>query len=218
MVCGTIRVNGRENINVNALRGVTAFVPQDDVMHRELTCLENVAYQAKLRLPPQLRDFTGPGWAEAEAEALLADMGLAHVKHSIIGDESTRGISGGQRKRVSIAMELICRPSLLFLDEPTTGLDATTSQGVVDMVSKYAHEHACTTAAVIHQPRFETLQIFDRIILLASGGYLVYAGPTSSVVSYFTNELLVTFPNEANPADILMDAMTVESAEELANV
>merc|ERR1740121_3301207 len=156
MVCGTIRVNGRENINVNALRGVTAFVPQDDVMHRELTCLENVAYQAKLRLPPQLRDFTGPGWAEAEAEQLLADMGLAHVKDSRIGDENSRGISGGQRKRVSIAMELICKPSLLFLDEPTTGLDATTSQSVVKLLTKYARDRSCTTMAVVHQPRYET--------------------------------------------------------------
>lgn len=121
-------------------------------------------------------------------------MGLSHVKDQIIGDETTRGISGGQRKRVSIGMELVSKPSLLFLDEPTSGLDSTTSHEVVKIVTSLAKETSCTSVAVIHQPRFETLMLFDDVFLLATGGYLAYAGPTNTVVDYFEKELGVKFP------------------------
>jgi hypothetical protein len=140
---------------------------------------------------------------------------LHHIRDSKIGDEKDRGISGGQRKRVSIAMEMVSYPSLLFLDEPTSGLDSSTSHSVVEMVERFAKESNCTSIAVIHQPRFDTLQLFNQIVLLATGGYLVYSGPATKVVTYFKEELGVDFPPMANPADVFMDAITLESARHM---
>lgn len=147
---------------------------------------------------------------------MLEMFGLSHVKDEQIGNETVRGISGGQRKRVSIAMEFVCRPALLFLDEPTSGLDSTTSHAVVKLITANAHHNLCTTAAVIHQPRLETLMEFDYVILLATGGFLTYAGSTRNVATYFSNVLKVTFPPHANPADVMMDAMTLDSAADMA--
>lgn len=211
VVTGQVVINGAKNIGLSNLRGITGFVPQDDVMHRNLTVFENVCFSAELRLPQERRKVAG--WAKDEAMRVITQIGLAHVKDSIIGDENKRGISGGQRKRVSIAMEFVSMPKILFLDEPTSGLDSTTSHAVVEMITQFAEESTCTSIAVIHQPRFETLCLFDQVILLAAGGFLAYAGPTTKVVQYFTEVLGATFPPIANPADTVMDIISLDSAK-----
>eukprot|EP00929_Paragymnodinium_shiwhaense_P007016 TRINITY_DN110974_c0_g1_i1.p1 TRINITY_DN110974_c0_g1~~TRINITY_DN110974_c0_g1_i1.p1 ORF type:complete len:1243 (+),score=129.46 TRINITY_DN110974_c0_g1_i1:79-3807(+) len=215
-VVGDILVNGGNNgVGLQQLRGITGFVPQDDVMHRSLTCLENMKFQAMLRTPSEYRG-SARDFATKEAHRILAMLGLGHVANTIIGDESVRGVSGGQRKRVSIGMELVARPSLLFLDEPTSGLDSTTSQLVVELVTRISQENKCTSLAVIHQPRYETLQMFDMLVLLATGGYLVYAGPTDKAIGYFKDKLSLVFPEMSNPSDIFMDAITLDSAKVLS--
>jgi ABC-type multidrug transport system ATPase subunit len=213
VVTGQIGINGLwGEVSLSQLRSVTAFVPQDDVMHRTLTCLQNVSFQAELRLPKAAR---GTGTAEDEARRVLQTLGLAHVADTIIGDENIRGVSGGQRKRVSIAMELVARPTLLFLDEPTSGLDSTTSHAVVETIVDVSKASGSTSLAVIHQPRFETLSLFDQVILLASGGHLVYSGPTKDAMKYFQQELGVVFRPQANPADTFMDAISLDSGKAL---
>jgi len=215
IVTGTIRANGSlgNGRTAKELRSVTGFVPQDDVMHRNMTVEENVRYQAMLRLP-RPREVVGIAARGQQVEdavnRVLCQLGLEaqELRHTLIGDEHVRGVSGGQRKRVSIAMELVAEPSLLFLDEPTSGLDSTTSHSVVREFTNAARSSNCTTLAVVHQPRFETLLQFDRLILLAAGGYLVYSGPTRQVEEYFQGVLGVTFPQKANPADVFLDAIS----------
>ena len=123
---GKIYINGLPN-NVANLSNLVGFVPQEDVIHRELTVRETLKSYALLRLPNYFPYMSVERVVSDVIEALQLDQ----VSDSIIGDEKTRGISGGQRKRVNIGMEMVADPSLLFLDEPTSGLDSTTTFAVV---------------------------------------------------------------------------------------
>ena len=128
-VSGRLFANGElipEGIEARS-KNATGFVPQDDVMHTNLTVYENVYFSARLRLPPA----TQAQELDATVEQVLKDVQIWHVKDTPIGNAELRGISGGQRKRASIAMELVGRPSILFLDEPTTGLDASAAHSII---------------------------------------------------------------------------------------
>ena len=134
-VSGRVYANGEliaEGIEGKA-KNATGFVPQDDVMHTDLTVYENVYFSARLRLPPD----TAPQEVVATVEQVLKDVGIWHVKDTPIGNAELRGISGGQRKRASIAMELVGRPSVLFLDEPTSGLDASAAHAIIKQLGEF---------------------------------------------------------------------------------
>jgi ABC-type multidrug transport system ATPase subunit len=110
---GAVRINGSEVAGLTQIAKLVGFVPQEDVMLRELTVRDNISFSAKYRLPAAL-----PRQAvEAKINHCINELGISHVQHSVIGDERTRGISGGQRKRVNIGIELVADPSILFLDE-----------------------------------------------------------------------------------------------------
>eukprot|EP00439_Symbiodinium_sp_Y106_P024247 s5997_g2.t4 len=202
-VSGKLTVGGRPADDLRFLQNVTGFVPQDDVLHGELTVAENLRFQASLRLP------AGRTREEVDAcvTAVAKDLNLSSLLNARVGTPERRGVSGGQRKRVSIGMELVAQPLLLFADEPTSGLDSTTSHEVVRCLNGAAARLNSTVVAVIHQPRYETLRLFDDLVLLAYGGCLVYAGPTEDAVEHFKTRLHVTFSNNTNPADILLDAI-----------
>lgn len=214
-VNGRLLVGGRSSDDLRFLQNVTGFVPQDDVLHGELTIHENIHYQASLRLPvgTTALDING------HVQQTIADLNLAAIAQSRVGTAEKRGISGGQRKRVSIGMELVAQPLLLFADEPTSGLDSTTSHEVVRCLNTAAGRLGTTVIAVIHQPRFQTLNLFDSLILL-SGGNLVYAGPTDCAVEHFTSRLQVELPPNTNPADIMLDAIQPphEAAERCVDI
>ena len=132
-VSGRLFANGEpipEGIEAKC-KNAAGFVPQDDVMHTNLTVYENVYFSARLRLPPdtEARDVVDT------VEQVLKDVGIWHVKDTPVGNADLRGISGGQRKRASIAMELVGRPSVLFLDEPTSGLDASAAHSIITRLS-----------------------------------------------------------------------------------
>merc|ERR1719217_1833626 len=110
---------------------------------------------------------------------VLGKLHIEEIAESRVGSAEKRGISGGQRKRVSIAMELVTKPHLLFADEPTSGLDSTTSHDVVKSLNESALQDGTTVVAVIHQPRYDTLCLFDDLILMGVGGCLVYADSTA---------------------------------------
>lgn len=189
-------------------KNASGFVPQDDVMHTELTVYENVYFSARLRLPPDtdLKDTA------ARVETALKDVGISHVKDTLVGNAEIRGISGGQRKRCSIAMELVGEPSVLFLDEPTSGLDAAAAHSMVKLLCDKSSLR-CTTIAVIHQPRWQTLECFDQVVLLATGGFLVYSGAIADSVTYFTEALKAKIPAMANPADCFLDFIDTTSSD-----
>lgn len=158
---GHIMLNGKpdELSNYSKLIG---YVPQEDIMLRDLTVLDILLHSASMRLPID--------WSKESVKTkvfeIISFLGLSHVAQTIIGDEETRGISGGQRKRVNIGMELVAEPSVLFLDEPTSGLDSSTSFEVCANLREIAEQQGITIAAVIHSPSPATFKQFHDFLLL----------------------------------------------------
>mmetsp|Transcript_20661 Transcript_20661/g.57380 ORF Transcript_20661/g.57380 Transcript_20661/m.57380 type:complete len:556 (-) Transcript_20661:327-1994(-) len=198
---GTLEVNG-ENASLKDFRSSVGFVPQEDIMLRELTVEENIRHSAFMRLPNRMS-------REDKLERIyqtMESLDLLHIRNSVIGDELVRGISGGQRKRVNVAMELVADPSLLALDEPTSGLDSTTSSSLCETLSELAMK-GVTVAAVIHQPKIEILQKFSNVLLLGVGGRTVYMGRTENMESYF-DSIGFPLPPQTNPADFYIDVIS----------
>ena len=197
---GEILINGKLD-SVHNYSPWVGFVPQDDIMLRELTVFENLAFYAELRLPPAME--------QAEKDRIVSSvidvLGLSHIAHSPIGDETTRGISGGQRKRVNVGMELVSWPSLLFLDEPTSGLDSTTSMDLLKGLRASA-DAGCNVVVVLHQPSFPLYCLFHDVLLLGRGGQTVYLGPSDEALAYFES-LGFVMPELYNPADFFMDVI-----------
>ena len=200
-VTGEIRINGKVDRMENH-RDLMGFVPQDDIVHEDLTVKENLIYAANLRLPTS----TTRKEKLALVEATLKMLQIYHVRHSIVGSVSKRGISGGQRKRVNIGMELVAKPAALFLDEPTSGLDSTSSEVILDSLKRLTR-FGMTVITVIHQPRYSIFRRFDRVLLLGKGGRTVYEGPSERAQDYFLN-LGFKCPDGENVADFLMDVMS----------
>jgi len=148
------------------------MVPQDDVLFPHLTVRENVMHAARVRLPRT--------WETARVAAFvdlrLADLGLTAVLHSVVDDGviGSRGISGGERKRTSIAVGMAAAPFLLLVDEPTSGLDATSALQVCRLLKRLA-EGGLTVVVVLHQPRTEIWEAVDRVVLLQRGS-VVFEG------------------------------------------
>jgi ABC-type multidrug transport system ATPase subunit len=177
---GEVLIN---NINLHTerskLEGVIGLVPQDDLLIEELTVYENLYYNAKLCF----KDKT-----EEEIDALvnktLQNLGLYDRKDLKVGSPLKKTISGGQRKRLNIALELIREPAILFVDEPTSGLSSRDSENVMDLLRELALKGKLIFV-VIHQPSSEIYKMFDRMIILDTGGYLIYYGNPVEGVMYF---------------------------------
>lgn len=193
---GTITYNGRKFSN--SMKRNTGFVTQDDVLYPHLTVTETLVFTALLRLP---NSFTKQEKI-LQAESVITQLGLTNCKDSIIGNTLLRGVSGGERKRVSIGQEMLVNPSLLFLDEPTSGLDSTTAQRIVSCLWELANKGK-TVVMTIHQPSSRLYYMFHKVMLLSEGSS-VYFGKGSEAIKYFSN---VGFsPAVAmNPADFLLD-------------
>ena len=132
-------------------------------MYGLLTVQETIQFAADFKLP---RDVS-PGEKRAIVDRVIELLGLSGVRHSRIGEETKRGISGGEKKRVAIGIELVTFPGLLFLDEPTTGLDSTTAQNLIETLRGIARKTAMTIILTIHQPRASILNLFTRIIFMS---------------------------------------------------
>ncbi|KAF2285982.1 hypothetical protein GH714_009348 [Hevea brasiliensis] len=182
----------------NAIKRNTGFVSQDDVLYPHLTVTETLVFTALLRLPNSLTKEE----KTTHAEAVITQLGLTKCKNSIIGGSFLRGVSGGERKRVSIGQEMLINPSLLFLDEPTSGLDSTTAQRIVSTVWEQA-KGGRTIVMTIHQPSSRLFYMFDKVLLLSDGNPL-YFGKGSEVMDYFSN--VGYTPSVAmNPSDFILD-------------
>jgi ABC-type multidrug transport system ATPase subunit len=198
---GSLLVNGLPSIK--EIRHVVGYVPQDDAVHAELTVFENVSMHAELRLdrswPKEMREeFTG---------IVIKALGLQAVADVRIGGGEQAGVSGGQRKRTSIANEIVSAPAVLFLDEPTTGLDSSTAMDLCRILKSLAVSANLTIVMVVHQPRVEIWRELDQILLLAPGGRTVYEGPGSKAAeSYFHATLGFDF-TVGNPADVVLDGI-----------
>ncbi|KAF3647225.1 ABC transporter G family member 21 [Capsicum annuum] len=182
----------------SAIKRNTGFVTQDDVLYPHLTVTETLAFTALLRLP---KTFTVEE-KTAHAEEIITKLGLTKCKDSIIGDPLLRGISGGERKRVSIGQEMLINPSLLFLDEPTSGLDSTTALRIVSTLRDLA-KGGRTVVMTIHQPSSRLFYMFHKVLLLTEGNPL-YFGRGEDAMGYFSGigfSPLVAM----NPSDFMLD-------------
>lgn len=194
---GTISYNNKPFSN--KIKRNIGFVTQDDILLPHLTVTETLVFTALLRLPNALTKHQ----KLAHAEAVLSQLGLIKCKNSVVGDRRLRGVSGGERKRVSIGQEMLINPSLLFLDEPTSGLDSTTAQRIVSTLWELAHNGGKTVVMTIHQPSSRLFYMFHKILLLSEGNTM-YFGKGSEAMDYFsTLGYSVSVP--MNPSDFLLD-------------
>ncbi|KAK9079231.1 hypothetical protein SSX86_000901 [Deinandra increscens subsp. villosa] len=196
MIGGSIAYNDRPYSK--SLKSRIGFVTQDDVLFPHLTVKETITYAALLKLPKTL-----PKQAkEKQAEDVIRELGLERCQDTMIGNSFVRGVSGGERKRVSIGNEIIINPSLLFLDEPTSGLDSTTALRIIHLLQDIA-EAQKTVITTIHQPSSRLFHKFDKLILLSKGS-LLYSGKASEAMEYFSSigcSPLISM----NPAEFLLD-------------
>uniref|UniRef100_A0A8C9W7N5 ABC transporter domain-containing protein n=1 Tax=Scleropages formosus TaxID=113540 RepID=A0A8C9W7N5_SCLFO len=186
------------------LRLSSAYVVQDDILMGTLTVRENLAFSVNLRLPPD--QFSSQDKV-FRVNNVLEELCLQDCADTKIGTEFLRGISGGERKRCSIGMELITSPSLLFLDEPTTGLDANTANSIIALLQRLSR-NGKTIIFSIHQPRFSIFRQFDHLTLM-NKGEIIYAGPANQAVGYF-EDLGYKCEVFNNPADFFLDVINGE--------
>ncbi|XP_050224084.1 ABC transporter G family member 21 [Mercurialis annua] len=196
-VSGTIRYNNQPFSS--SMKRRTGFVAQDDVLYPHLTVIETMTYAALLRLPNKLTTRE----KVEQAELVIMELGLTRCRNSIIGGALLRGVSGGERKRVSIGQELLVNPSLLLLDEPTSGLDSTTAQRIVATLKGLARGGR-TVVTTIHQPSSRLYRMFDKLVVL-SDGCPIYSGDAGRVMEYFGSIGYEPGFNFVNPADFLLD-------------
>ncbi|APR86841.1 ABC transporter ATP-binding protein [Minicystis rosea] len=172
---GEVRVNGESLYAIyDALRGSIGYVPQDDIVHPELTVFEAIKYSAQFRLPPDYSEEE----IDRRVEQVIKDLGLEAVKNLEIGKPERKVLSGGQRKRVNIALELVTDPALMFLDEPTSGLAADDTVALIDLLANLAKKYGKTIIVTIHQPAREEYEKFNLALIMGYGGEPVFYGPT----------------------------------------
>ncbi|VAH42327.1 unnamed protein product [Triticum turgidum subsp. durum] len=212
-------MKGRGDILINGCRqkvvsATSAYVTQENVLMATLTVAEAVHYSAQLQLPDSLTPAEKRSWAND----VIRQMGLATVAGTRIGGRVCKGISGGQRKRVSICIELLASPALIFLDEPTSGLDSAASYHVMSRIAGIARRNGTTVVAAIHQPSTEVFELFHGLCLLANGR-AVYFGPASKAIEFFDANGFPC-PLRRNPSDHFLRMINTdfEEAEEESTV
>ncbi|NXO90773.1 ABCG2 protein, partial [Certhia brachydactyla] len=199
---GDILINGApQPANFKCTSG---YVVQDDVVMGTLTVRENLKFSAALRLPKSVKEQE----KNERVNQIIKELGLSKVADSKVGTQFTRGVSGGERKRTNIGMELITDPAILFLDEPTTGLDASTANAVL-LLLKRMSKQGKTIIFSIHQPRYSIFRLFDSLTLLAAGRVL-YHGPAQHAIGYFQSIGYQCEPYN-NPADFFLDVINGDS-------
>jgi ABC-type multidrug transport system ATPase subunit len=180
---GSVRIN---NIDLHKekekLEGAIGFIPQDDLLIENLTVFENLYFNTKFcynnKSKEELIELVN---------STLESLDLYEIKDLQVGSVMNKLISGGQRKRLNIALELIREPSILFVDEPTSGLSSRDSENVMDLLRKLSHKGKLIFV-VIHQPSSDIYKIFDKVILLDEGGYMIQYGNPVEIISYFKKE------------------------------
>ena len=177
---GELLINGRNlYAHTSELEGVIGYVPQDDLLFEDLTVAQNLYYNARLCL-----NNLSPEETRTRVEKILATLGQLETKDLKVGSPLDKTISGGQRKRLNIALELIREPAILFADEPTPGLSSADSLNVISLLREQAN-NGCLVFVVIHQPSFQIFQMFDSLWVLDKGGRPIYDGNPMEAVTYF---------------------------------
>ena len=200
---GSVLINGAPR-NPSSWTQQYAYVEQDSLMFSSQTVFETLFCAAKLLLPLSMSKEQKVD----RVNKIIDQLGLQDCRDTEVGGAAVRGISGGERKRLSIGVELIKNPSLLFLDEPTSGLDSFNAFNVIETIQKQAKDNGKMVLLSIHQPRAELLTFFDKILLLSQGRTLWF-GTTDDAIAHF-EKLGYPFPVHTNPADYFLDYITLD--------
>jgi len=219
---GTMRINGNPT-NSEIIRRISGYVPQEDIFPGYLTVYEHLLFHAVLRCPASLEDSD----VRRRVHTVLNVLDLNKCAQSRIGDEFNRGLSGGEKRRLSLAEELLIQPAILFLDEPTTGLDSSSAKSILFALNEYSR-HGTTVLMSLHQPSVSLYRILDNVIVL-SKGKVIFDGPPSAVPLYIdrVNDMFASFeerstlfaahPTSDNPADLLLDVASCMVRSKLAH-
>uniref|UniRef100_A0A914Z0W5 ABC transporter domain-containing protein n=1 Tax=Panagrolaimus superbus TaxID=310955 RepID=A0A914Z0W5_9BILA len=199
-VDGEIIVGGNTNIKIGDVSG---YVQQDEMFMSTLTVFEHLMIQAGIRLSGIPSDKI-----KQRIEEIMDELGLTKCKNSVIGLSGIKkGISGGEAKRLMVASVLLDNPSIVFLDEPTTGLDSHMAQSLMDSLQKLA-KNGRTIVCTIHQPSSNIFNALDKVIFLGDGK-LAYFGPPKEVLPFFDSLELIC-PDDYNPADYIIDILAID--------
>uniref|UniRef100_A0A3B4YU31 ATP-binding cassette sub-family G member 5 n=1 Tax=Stegastes partitus TaxID=144197 RepID=A0A3B4YU31_9TELE len=199
---GDVYVNGRK-LKREEYQDCFSYVLQSDNLLSYLTVEETLTYTAQLALRKHSAEAI-----KKKVSAVMAELSLTHVAHSVIGGRIFPGISGGERRRVSIASQLLQDPRVILLDEPTTGLDSMTANQIVVLLAELARRNRIVIVT-IHQPRSELFRVFSRIAIM-SRGELVFCGQPEEMVNFFS-QCGYECPEYCNPFDIYVDFTSVDT-------
>ncbi|KFR09127.1 ATP-binding cassette sub-family G member 5, partial [Opisthocomus hoazin] len=199
---GEVYVNGQQ-LKKEQFRDCFSYVPQSDTLLSFLTVQESLTYTALLTLQKSSNDLI-----KKKVDAVMAELSLSHIADKIIGSRTFVGISGGERRRVSIAAQLLQDPKVMLLDEPTTGLDCLTANQIVSLLSELAHRDRIVIIT-IHQPRSELFRLFDKIAVM-SFGEMVFCGNPVEMITFFSN-CGYSCPEQSNPFDFYVDLTSVDT-------
>ncbi|EEF31485.1 ATP-binding cassette transporter, putative [Ricinus communis] len=203
----SISINGRYISSPSQLRKICGFIAQEDNLLPLLTVKETLMYSAKFRLTEMSAKDK-----EERVESLMIELGLSHVADSFVGDEENRGISGGERKRVSIGVDMIHDPAILLLDEPTSGLDSTSALQVIELLSSMAKARSRTVVLSIHQPSYRILRYIHNFVILSHGS-VVHNGNLESLEETIT-KLGFQIPLQLHALEFAMEIMhTLEASK-----
>ncbi|KAI8586885.1 hypothetical protein BDZ88DRAFT_267648 [Geranomyces variabilis] len=196
---GAMLINGR-TMSKGRYKRLVGFVDQDDILMETLTVRETLMFSAKMRLPESMAHAA----KQARVQEVMDVLGLTHIADSRIGGVMTkRGISGGEKRRVSIGVELVTNPAVLYLDEPTSGLDSHNAHSVVRTITDLAHRSGKTIVFTIHQPRSDVYAMFDDVCVLTAGR-VMYFGAADTMEQHFTAQGSPC-PRSYNIADWVLD-------------
>ncbi|ORY29493.1 putative ABC transporter [Rhizoclosmatium globosum] len=206
---GQVLLNGTQR----AMKKYSSYVTQDDSLIGCFTVRETIRYAVELGQP-----ISNKKVREDKVQELLAQFGLVKCADSPVGDAIIRGISGGEKRRLSIAVQLVKEPKIIFLDEPTSGLDSAASFKVMEAIRDMARRRKCTIVCSIHQPSPSTYALFDKVLFLARGN-TVYYGPTNGIEAEYFKSVGHEIPVHSNVPDAVLDHINVDflGDEELAN-
>jgi len=185
------------------LRGNGYVEQEDNLLFENLTVWETLCFASLIRLPDTMTVKEKLG----RALEVMQEVDLADRADAPVGGQTFKGISGGQKRRLSIAIELLCNPGCLILDEPTSGLDASTSLQLVSKLKGIAENHKRTVMCTIHQPRAEIFNLFDDICLLGKGGVTIFNGKREDAAKYLNEYTSLDLDDYDNPADFVIDAV-----------
>jgi ABC-type multidrug transport system ATPase subunit len=201
--------NGIQNRKTSGVQGGrVAWMQQEDNFFDMLSVQETLELAAFLELPEHLETAR-----QQQVRSIIESLGLVKLKDRKIGSSASHnGLSGGEKRRLSLALELISAPKLFLADEPSSGLDSTMSKKVVSLIKKMVHQRNIPCIVSLHQPQSSIFKMLDSLILLGPGGYVCYHGKTREAVSYF-ERLGYPCPEQTNPAEFLLDLVSIDSED-----